>query len=77
VLIDGTLEDRDTGLCRNTGFANLTGHPALAVPAGLDGVLPVGVQLVGRHGADLELIALGARLQGLLPPGLPEHLRLG
>ncbi len=76
VLIDGVWEDRDSGLCRNTGFANLTGHPVLAVPAGLDGGgLPVGVQLVGRRGADLELIALGAVLEGLLPPGLPARLR--
>jgi Asp-tRNA(Asn)/Glu-tRNA(Gln) amidotransferase A subunit family amidase len=74
VLIDGTWEDRDTGLCRNTAFANLTGHPTLAVPAGLDGVLPVGVQLVGRRRNDLELIAHGARLQELLPPGLPPAL---
>lgn len=74
VLIDGSWEDRDTGLCRNTAFANLTGHPSLAVPAGLDGVLPVGVQLVGRRGSDLELIWHGARLQDLLPPGLPPSL---
>lgn len=74
VLIDGSWEDRDTGLCRNTAFANLTGHPALAVPAGLDGALPVGVQLVGRRGSDLELIAHGARLQDLLPAGLPSFL---
>jgi aspartyl-tRNA(Asn)/glutamyl-tRNA(Gln) amidotransferase subunit A len=74
VLIDGTWEDRDTGLCRNTAFANLTGHPTLAVPAGLDGILPVGVQLVGRRGSDLELIAHGSRLQELLPPGLPVPL---
>ena len=74
VLIDGSWEDRDTGLCRNTAFTNLTGHPSLAVPAGLDGVLPVGVQLIGRRGSDLELIAHGARLQDLLPPGLPPSL---
>lgn len=74
VLIDGTWEDRDTGLCRNTAFANLSGHPTVAVPAGLDGVLPVGVQLVGRRGSDFELIAWAARLQELLPPGLPAPL---
>jgi aspartyl-tRNA(Asn)/glutamyl-tRNA(Gln) amidotransferase subunit A len=74
VLVEGEWEDRDTGLCRNTAFANLTGHPALALPAGLDGVLPVGVQLVGRHGSDLELLAVGAELELRLPPGLPPHL---
>jgi aspartyl-tRNA(Asn)/glutamyl-tRNA(Gln) amidotransferase subunit A len=74
VLIEGSWEDRDTGLCRNTAFANLTGHPSLAVPAGLCGDLPVGVQLVGRRGSDLELISHGARLQDVLPPGLPPSL---
>lgn len=77
VLVAGEWEDRDTGLCRNTAFANLTGHPVLALPAGLDGALPVGVQLVGRRGSDLGLIGLGARVETLLPPGLPPHLRDG
>lgn len=74
VLIAGEWEDRDTGLCRNTAFANLTGHPVVALPAGLAAGLPVGVQLVGRRGADLELIEIAARLERELPPGLPEHL---
>jgi aspartyl-tRNA(Asn)/glutamyl-tRNA(Gln) amidotransferase subunit A len=75
VLVAGEWEDRDTALCRNTAFANLTGHPALAVPAGLEGVLPVGVQLVGRIGSDLELVAVGSQLEEELPPALPAHLR--
>lgn len=74
VTVAGAEEDRDTGLCRNTAFANLTGHPVLALPAGLDGDLPVGVQLVGRRGADLDLVTWGARLERHLPPGLPPHL---
>jgi aspartyl-tRNA(Asn)/glutamyl-tRNA(Gln) amidotransferase subunit A len=77
VFVAGEWEDRDTGLCRNTAFANLTGHPALALPAGLDDGLPVGVQLVGKHRSDLALIALGARLEPLLPAGLPAHLNSG
>lgn len=77
VLVAGQWEGRDTGLCRNMAFANLTGHPALAVPAGLDEILPVGVQLVGPRGSDLQLIALGALLEPLLPPALPPHLRNG
>lgn len=75
VLVAGEWMDRDTGLCRNMGFANLTGHPTLALPAGLDHGLPVGVQLVGRRGADLSLIAVGRLLAPLLPAGLPAHLR--
>lgn len=45
----------------------LLGGPVVAVP-GLraPGGLPVGVQLVGPHGGDRELIALGGRLHALL-----------
>ena len=57
---------------------NLTGHPALTVPSGFaaDG-LPTGVQLVGRWGADLDMLRLGAVLERARPwahnrPQLPS-----
>ncbi|NSC21051.1 amidase [Streptomyces albus subsp. chlorinus] len=47
---------------------NITGHPALSLPAGrtADGA-PVGLQLVARHGreADLLAVAAGAEEEGL------------
>lgn len=48
---------------------SLFGLPALAIPAGadLDG-FPVGVQIVGRAGAEHELISAAASLRGLSPP---------
>ncbi len=47
---------------------NLTGHPALTIPSGFaaDG-LPTAVQLVGRWGADLDLLRLGALLEQARP----------
>jgi amidase len=54
------------------GEWNLTGQPALAVPAGTsaDG-LPIGVQLVGRHGEDALLLGLAAQLEREV--GWTEH----
>ena len=45
-----------------TGFANTAGTPAISFPAGMseDG-LPIGVQVVGRFGADRELLQIAAQ----------------
>ena len=41
-----------------------TGAPALSIPCGFsaDG-LPVGMQVIGRPGADRDLLAVGLRLE--------------
>ena len=51
-----------------TQLANLTGRPAVSVPLHwtADG-LPLGVQFVGRLGADGELLALAASLEQAAP----------
>ena len=41
---------------RNTNPFNYTGHPALSVPCGKSGGLPIGMQLVGRYYADPVLL---------------------
>ncbi len=47
---------------------NLTGHPALTLPAGLarDG-LPTAVQLIGPWGGDMDLLRLGSLLEQARP----------
>ena len=51
-----------------TPLANVTGQPAMSVPAGLSGAgLPIGVQLVGRFGEDAALLALAAQIEAQRP----------
>jgi amidase len=49
------------------GEWNLTGQPAVSVPGGTsqDG-LPIGVMIVGRHGAEATLLGLAAQLEAEL-----------
>jgi 2-dehydropantoate 2-reductase len=55
----------DNGESRFTGPYNLTGHPALSMPAPTSG-LPVGLQLAGRRGADMSLLELAAAAERAL-----------
>ncbi|WP_269894056.1 amidase [Mycobacterium hippophais] len=51
-----------------TSLWNLTGHPAAALPAGVDADgLPVSVQLVGRLGDEPSLIGLSAQIERARP----------
>ena len=52
----------------NTTLANVTGHPAISVPAGLDGSgVPVGAQLLARRGREDLLLSVAAQLERLAP----------
>ena len=65
--VEGVETDPLIGWCL-TYFINFTGHPAASIPAGLaDDRLPVGMQIIGRHSADADVLAASAVLERLRP----------
>ncbi|MDD5738365.1 MAG: Asp-tRNA(Asn)/Glu-tRNA(Gln) amidotransferase subunit GatA [Candidatus Pacebacteria bacterium] len=42
---------------------NLAGVPALSMPAGLDGILPVGLQIIGKHFSDFDILQLAKAIE--------------
>ncbi|TDP48273.1 amidase [Zavarzinia compransoris] len=51
-----------------TGLQNMTGQPAMAVPAGLDALgLPRAVQVAARFGDEAQLYRLAAQLETVVP----------
>lgn len=67
-LGDGRRVSVRDALLRYTAPFNVTGWPALSLPAGLDGGgLPVGVQLVGRRFEDERLLERARALAAALP----------
>ncbi|MFE3515274.1 amidase [Streptomyces sp. NPDC059166] len=66
-LIDGRVV-ADTAWTGFTFPANLTGQPAVSVPAGWTGDgLPVGMQIVGRHLADAQVLRVAAAFERAAP----------
>ncbi len=60
--------DRASRMTPFTTVFNLTGQPAVTVPAGIgDDGLPLSVQLVGRHGAEDVLYALAGQIEAARP----------
>ena len=53
-------------ILRNTAWVNMMDGCALTLPCHPAGEAPVGLQLVGRHGADHALLALGAACEAAL-----------
>jgi amidase len=50
-----------------TVWFNITGQPAMMLPLGVAGDLPVAVQLVARYGDEATLFRLGAQLETARP----------
>ncbi len=64
--IDGTTFDRYFQWQRMACRLVPSSHPVLAMGAAFADGLPVGIQVVGKAGRDVELLALGDRLEGIL-----------
>jgi aspartyl-tRNA(Asn)/glutamyl-tRNA(Gln) amidotransferase subunit A len=62
-VIDGQAVEVRSALLSLTCPWNLTGHPALTVPAGMLSGLPVGLQLVGLPGRERLLFDLATRIE--------------
>lgn len=65
-VIEGVEVDPVIGWCM-TFFTNFTGYPAVSLPAGLSEGLPVGIQLIGRRRADLDVLAAAAAFERVRP----------
>ncbi len=65
------------GWMRTVCHVTVTGHPVIAMPAGFTGAgTPVGVQIVGRHRAERELLGFAKGFEAVtgyaaMPPRLP------
>ena len=70
--VEGVAVDPLIGWCL-TYFANFTGHPAASIPAGMADGLPVGMQIIGRRGADADVLAASAAFERLRPWGFPAQ----
>jgi aspartyl-tRNA(Asn)/glutamyl-tRNA(Gln) amidotransferase subunit A len=71
VRVDGATLPAAVALVRFMAPINVTGQPAISLPAGFDADgLPLGVQLVGRPFADAELVRAAAALEAELAPAV-------
>src|SRR4029078_6571302 len=63
---DAPLEERVARwleMIPNPAPFDVTGHPAMNVPCGMSGGLPIGMMLVGRHGEDGTVLRAAAAMQ--------------
>ena len=72
VSVDGNSEPAGNAITRYTSFFNMTGHPAITLPCGMHSAgLPISAQLIGKHYADEQLLALASRIESSYDFTLP------
>ena len=60
-------------MIRNPGIANFLDRCAISIPCHRLGDAPVGLSLMGEHGADRPLLALGYAVQQIIDPRFASH----
>lgn len=71
--IDHAEGDAGKGIWMYSAPPAAAGFPHLTLPMGLVDGLPVGLSLIGRHGADRQLLALGARVEAAIGSTVPRN----
>ena len=67
--LGGTTVEAVTKLAFTTAVFNLTGHPAISVPCGLNSEgLPIGLQIAGRAFDEETVIQVAHAYEQLAPP---------
>jgi aspartyl-tRNA(Asn)/glutamyl-tRNA(Gln) amidotransferase subunit A len=67
VALDGRRVNVRAAMLRNTQLFNMTGHPAISLPLRMTpGLLPCGLQLVGRLDKTAELLAIAAACEKIV-----------
>ncbi len=64
VEVEGVKEPLGNAVTRYLTFFNMTGHPALTLPSGLNGLgLPMAVQIVGRYFDEAKVFRIAAAIE--------------
>lgn len=72
-LVSGELDTRSMAqLAAVTFVTNLTGHPCCVVPCVREGA-PMGLQVIGRHGAEATVLAAARRIEEAFGPRRPPR----